>query len=90
MLMNVMPAAPRTTVQTIHSNLLRSGTTASDQGVCGHRWTGPTMCDSGVEHICTRTSPHHRSHMCACAAVAFGRSSSGTYLATTVDTARQG
>jgi hypothetical protein len=37
--------------------------------VCGRRWTDATQCTSGGEHVCWRTSPEHRSHICTCEAV---------------------
>ena len=87
MLVNVRPAAQRATIQTLGPALLESGD-AEDHHACGHRWASPTVCDSGVEHICTRTSPHHRSHMCACLAVDFRRSPIGARLTSSIDPTR--
>lgn len=38
-------------------------------GSCGHNWIGSTACASGSAHLCSRTSPDHRSHLCSCQAV---------------------
>jgi hypothetical protein len=87
MLIDVRPAAARTTIETLGPALLESGD-ADDHHACGHRWASPTGCDNGVEHTCTRTSPHHRSHMCACLAVDFRRSPIEAHSTSSFDTTR--
>jgi hypothetical protein len=89
MLVDVTPATPSATLQTADPALLESGDAEDDDLACGHRWTGPAVCDTGVEHMCTRTSPHHRSHMCACLAVDFRRSPVGSHAPSAFDTTRQ-
>jgi hypothetical protein len=41
--------------------------------VCAHRWpaVGDEPCTASVvgEHVCSRTSPEHRSHHCVCGAI---------------------
>ena len=39
------------------------------QRACGHRWTGSTPCTNGPAHVCWRTGPEHRTHICICEAV---------------------
>lgn len=43
------------------------------QTICAHRWASANAdepCTASVngEHICSRTSPEHRSHDCVCGA----------------------
>ncbi|MFB9186487.1 hypothetical protein ACFFX1_50910 [Dactylosporangium sucinum] len=40
-----------------------------ETATCGQRWTDTRTCQAGPEHRCTRASPDHRSHICACHAV---------------------
>ena len=36
---------------------------------CGYRWTAGPTCSSGDEHVCWRTTPEHRTHLCTCEAI---------------------
>jgi hypothetical protein len=37
--------------------------------VCGYRWTDEIPCTTEGEHMCWRTSPEHRTHICTCEAI---------------------
>ena len=37
--------------------------------VCGYTWIDEIPCTETGEHMCWRTSPEHRSHICTCEAI---------------------
>ena len=38
--------------------------------ICGHRWTDDVTCTGGNgEHVCWRSTPEHRTHLCTCEAI---------------------
>ena len=41
----------------------------SIQRACGYRWSDDVVCSSTGVHVCWRTSPEHRSHICTCEAI---------------------
>ncbi len=43
--------------------------TMSSQRACGYRWSDDVVCSSTGVHVCWRSSPEHRSHICVCEAI---------------------
>ena len=37
--------------------------------VCGYTWIDEIPCTANGEHMCWRTSPEHRTHLCTCEAI---------------------
>jgi hypothetical protein len=37
--------------------------------VCGYTWIDEIPCTASGEHMCWRTSPEHRTHICTCEAI---------------------
>jgi hypothetical protein len=37
--------------------------------ICRYRWTDDVNCTGGENHVCWRTTPDHRTHLCTCEAI---------------------